>query len=78
MDRDGTVSVLEIFPNVFDEVRGEIVVPGENVQAERFFGRCGSLRGGDFAVMRHQREDKIASRQGALGMASPENRSGRG
>ena len=68
MDGGGAVGVLEILANVFDEVRSEIVASGENVQAERLFRRGRGLRGGDFAVVSHQRKNQVASRERALGM----------
>src|SRR5580693_131187 len=68
VDGCGAVGVFEIFANVFDEVRSEVVASRKNVQTERLFCGGRSLRRGDFVVASHERENKIASREGALRM----------
>ena len=68
VDRGGAVGVLEILANVFDEVRREIVSSVRKCAGRAALSRGGCLRGADFAVVRHQGKNEIASRQGALGM----------
>ena len=63
VNRGGAVGVLEILPDVFDEVRGEIIPGRRNVQPERLLRGGFRLRSGDFAVMRHQAQHQVAARQ---------------
>ena len=58
----GAVSLLEILPDVFDEVRRQIVVRRRKMKRERRERGRFRIRGTNLALVRHQREHQISPR----------------